>query len=248
MPPGAPSATTLPAGCFTTTRWSTVARASDPGAPDSRAALERLCQDYWPPLFAFALRQGRDPHTAEDLTQAFFARFLECGYLKAADRTRGRFRTFLLTCFEHFLIHDWEKNRAAKRGGQLPLLSWDEHREALESRAVSAGELPPERHYDREWALAVMGRALTRLQADFAASGRAKYFQVLGRFLSAEAAPGEYASVGEQLGLTDRAVKLAVHRMRRRYGRLMRDEVRETVADESDVQDELRYLVELVSG
>lgn len=246
MPPEDSTASTVISGRFSTTRWSTVAIASDPASPDAHAALERLCQDYWPPLFAFALRKSRNPHTAEDITQAFFARFIERGYLNAADRTRGRFRTFLLTCFEHFLIHDWERNRAAKRGGHFTLLSWDEHRGALESRSA-ATESPPERHYDREWALVIMERALARLQEDFAASGRERNFQVLGRFLSAEAAPGEYAAAGEQLGLADRAVKLVVHRMRRRYGRLMRDAVRETVADESDVQDELRYLVELLS-
>ena len=104
--------------------------------------MERLCQDYWPALFAFALRQGRDSHTA----QAFFAHFIERSYLHAADRTRGRFLTFLLTCFQHFLVHEWEKNHAAKRGGRFVLLSWEEQSEALESRAVAAAELRPERH------------------------------------------------------------------------------------------------------
>lgn len=248
MPPEAVNASSAVSGRFSTTRWSRVALANDPVSPDSRVALERLCQDYWPPLFAFALRQGRDRHTAEDLTQAFFSHFIERGYMRAADRTRGKFRTFLLTCFEHFLIHDWGKNRAAKRGGQFTLLSWDEHRDALESRAASSTDSPPERYYDREWALAVMERALAKLQDEFAASRRERHFAVLGRFLSNEAEPGEYAAAGEQLGLADRAVKLAVHRMRRRYGRLMREEIRETVADESDVEDEMRYLVELVSA
>ncbi len=247
MPPKAPVATDHVAWSFRTTRWSRVAMANDPASPEAVAALECLCQDYWPPLFAFALRRGRDSHAAEDLTQAFFARFIERGYLKAADRTRGRFRTFLLTSFNHFLIHDWEKNRAVKRGGQFTLLSWDEHHDVLESRATATA-LPPERHYDREWALAVMERALAKLRDEFAASGREHQFAVLGRFLSSEAVTGEYAAAGKELGLTERAVKLAVHRIRRRYGRLMRDEVRETVADESDVQDEMRYLVELVSA
>ncbi len=237
-----------PAGQFATTRWSTVTIASDSSSPGARAALERLCQDYWPPLFAFALRQGRDFHTAQDLTQAFFAHFIERGYLRAADRTRGKFRTFLLTCFQHFLVHEWEKQQAAKRGGRFVLLSWEEQGAALESRAASSAELPPERHFDREWALAIMERALARLQGEFAAAGRERDFQVIGRFLHVEAAPGEYLAAATQLGLTHRAVKLAVHRLRRRYGRFVREEVRETVASESDVEDELRYLVELMSG
>ncbi|MBI2928032.1 MAG: sigma-70 family RNA polymerase sigma factor [Verrucomicrobia bacterium] len=237
-----------PAGQFATTRWSTVTIAGDPSSPDARAALERLCQDYWPPLFAFARRKGHDFHTAQDLTQAFFAHFIERGYLRAADRTRGKFRTFLLTCFQHYLAHEWEKQQAAKRGGRFVLLSWDEHAAGLESRAASAAEARPEHHYDREWALAIMARALARLQTEFAAAGRERVFQIIGRFLHVEAAPGEYLAAATQLGVTDRAVKLAVHRLRRRYGRLVREEVRETVASEADVEDELRYLVELMSG
>ncbi|MCI0535145.1 MAG: sigma-70 family RNA polymerase sigma factor [Verrucomicrobiales bacterium] len=237
-----------PSGRFTTTRWSTVIMAGRFPSPETRGALERLCQDYWPPLFAFALRQGRDSHAAEDVTQSFFTHFLERGYLRAADRTRGRFRTFLLTCFQHFLTHEWERNRAAKRGGRFMLVSWEENAAALESRATAVSDLKPELHYDREWALAMMRRALTRLEMELVESGRGRHFEVLGRFLHAEAASGEYAAAAEQLGLIDRAVKLAVHRLRRRYGRLVREEVRETVADESDVEAELRYLVELMSS
>lgn len=225
-----------------------VAVAGDALSQGGQAALERLCQDYWRALFAFALRQGRDFHTAQDLTQAFFAHFIERGYLRAADRTRGRFRTFLLTCFEHFLVHEWEKQQTAKRGGRFKLVSWEEHRAALESRAAANPGVRPERHYDREWTLAIMERALTRLRAEFAATGREQHFHVLGRFLSTEAAPGDYREIAALLGWPERAVKLAVHRIRRRYGRLVRDEVRETVVSESEVDDELRYLVELLSA
>jgi len=248
MPREAISVSSDATGRFATTRWSKVAVAGDSSSPNARVALERLCQDYWPPLFAFALRQGYDTHSAQDLTQGFFAHFIERGYLRAADRTRGKFRTFLLTCFQHFIAHEWEKNRAAKRGGQFVLVSWEEHAAALESRAASAGQLQPERHYDREWGLAIMERALTRLRTEFDAAGRERHLMVLGSFLHAEAGPGEYLKAGDQLGLTERAVKLAVHRLRRRYGRLVRDEIRETVVSESDVEDEMRYLVELMSA
>lgn len=236
-----------PEGGFATTRWSTVAVAVNGNAQGARAALERLCEDYWRALFAFALRQGRDVHTAEDLTQAFFAHFLARGYLRAADRSRGRFRTFLLTCFQHFLAHEWEKRRAIKRGGRLKFLSYEDHRQALESRAAERPELGPARHYDREWALTIMERAWFRLEAEVSGDGRADQFRELSRFLQVEAGPGEYAAVAARLAWTDRAVKLGVHRLRRRYGRLVRDEVRETVADEGDVADELRYLVELMA-
>src|SRR5262245_29602752 len=235
-------------GRFVTTRWSTVQMAGDPSSPEAREALERLCQTYWPLLYAYARRRGYETHTAQDLTQAFFAHFIERGYLRAADRTRGRFRTFLLTCFQHFLIHEWEKQQAAKRGGRFLLVSWEEHSSALEARAASTHELRPEKHYDREWALAVMERALGRLEAEFTTVGRAQHFEVLGQFLHAEPSSGGYSEAASYLGLSDRAVKVAVHRLRRRYGRLVRDEVRETVADESDLEDEMRHLVEVMSG
>ncbi len=234
-------------GSFATTRWSVVALAGNPGTPEARAALARLCQDYWPAIFGFALRLRRDFHSAQDSTQAFFVRFLERGYVRAADRTRGRFRTFLLTCFQHFLTHEWEKERAMKRGGGFQFVSWEEQFAVLESRALAADGLNPETHYDREWALSVMGRALSRLQAEFAATAREAQFLRLRPFLQTEAAPGDYEQAAEELGLNARAVKLTVHRLRRRYGRLVREEIRETLTDPSDVQDELRHLVEVLA-
>ncbi len=210
-------------------------------------ALERLCQDYWPPLFAFALRKGMDKPMAQDLTQAFFAHFLERGYLRAADRSRGRFRTFLLTCFQHFLIHEWEKSKAAKRGGRFVLLSWEDHAADLESRATNSVEPRPELRYDREWALIILDRALARLREDFNASGRRKQFELLGKFLHEESAPGEYTKVSAELAMSERAVKLTVHRLRRRFGRFVREEIRETVTTDADAKDEMRYLIEILS-
>ena len=238
----------LTTGRFSTTRWSTVALANDPSSPGACSALERLCQDYWPPLFAYALRQGRDFHSAQDFTQSFFSHFIERGYLRAADRTRGRFRTFLLTCFQHFLSHEWEKKRTAKRGGQFALVSWEEQSLAVEERAASSLESPPERQYDREWALAMMERALIRLRATYEKAGQTEVLAVLERFLHCDPAPGEYLQAANHLEVPERAVRVAVHRMRRKYGRLVRDEVQETVANEEDVDDEMRYLVELVSA
>lgn len=235
-------------GRFSTTCWSTVALACDTSSPEKRVALERFCQAYWPPLFAYVLRRGCDLHTAQDLTQSFFAHFIQRGYVRAADRNRGKFRTFLLTCFQHFLIHEWEKNGAAKRGGQFSLLSWDQHSAGLKLRAAISGGMPAEKHYDREWALAIMERALDRLRLEFCCDGRDQLFEVLRVFLQMEAATGDYDKVGKVLGLEPRAVKLAVHRMRRRYGRIVRDEVRRTVTNEADVAEELHYLVELISS
>jgi DNA-directed RNA polymerase specialized sigma24 family protein len=234
-------------GRFVTTRWATVTVAGDTSSPSMRAALERLCEDYWGPLVAYALRKGRDLHNAQDLTQAFFAHFIERGYLRAADRMRGKFRTFLLTCFQHFMIHEWEKERSARRGGQFTIVSWEEHDAAILSRIAAATDLTAERIYDREWAFAVTRRALLRLEEEFSASGRSEHFQVLGRFLYTEPVPGEYDTVASKLNLASGSVKLLVHRLRRRYGMFVREEVRQTLVNESDLEDELRYLVELLS-
>jgi DNA-directed RNA polymerase specialized sigma24 family protein len=235
-------------GRFFTTRWSWVAAACDSDSPQARSALERLCQAYWPPLYAFALRRGNDIHLAQDLTQSFFLHFIARGYLRAADRGRGRFRTFLLTCFQHFLVHEWEKTRAAKRGGRFELLSWDHDRESLESRVASTSELSPEKLYDLEWALAILERALARLREVYRSAGQVNVYDVLRPFLHSQPDPGDYLRAARQLNLPERAVRLAVHRLRRRYGRLVREEVRETVADASDLEDEMRYLVELISS
>lgn len=232
---------------FTTTRWSAVMAAGHGSSPQAQSALEQLCLDYWPPLYAFALRRGYDRASAQDLTQAFFAHFLDRGYLKAADRTRGRFRTFLLTCFQHFLIHEWEKTQSAKRGGRYVQIPWEEYTSDLEARAAEALGSEFERHYDREWALIILDRALGRLRVEFSSAGEAMRFERLSRFLHAEPRPGEYDKVGSELTVSVRAVKVIVHRMRRRFGRLVREEIRQTVVSESDVADEMRYLIEVMS-
>lgn len=232
---------------FATTLWPVVMNAVDPTSPNAKAALERLCQDYWPPLCAYALHRGSDLHTAQDLTQAFFAHLLERGYLRAADRSRGRFRTFLLTCFQHFLIHEWEKTRAEKRGGNFKIVSWEEHGLGLASRVLSSPEMKPELHYDREWAMALMGRALVRLRKEYDHLGFQRQFEVLAKFLHGEPKPGEYQELAGVLSASDRVVRLTVHRMRRRFGRFVREEVRETVATEADAEAELRHLVEIMS-
>lgn len=232
---------------FQSTRWSSIAVAADSSDPEARQSLERLCQAYWPPLFAYALRQGRDIPSAQDLTQSFFAHFIERGYLRAADRARGRFRTFLLTCFQHFLIHEWEKTQALRRGGRFSLVSLEEHVHELETRAAEGAVASPEQLYDREWAMALLARALTRLSGEFAASGNERKYRVLSRFLDAEPGPGDYARAAEELGIHVRAVKLGVHRMRRRFGRLVRDEIRETVSTDADAQEEMQHLIKTMT-
>ncbi len=232
---------------FATTHWSTVLAAGDSAAPGSREALERLCRTYWCPLYAFVRRQGRPPEDARDLTQAFFERFLEKHYLKAVDAAKGRFRTFLLTSLTHFLADEWDKARTLKRGGEFTFLSLDVA--ACEERlgAALTNADPPERHFDLLWAEAVMNRALESLEEECRAADKLAHFEALSEFLSRSADAGEYAAAGERLGLSGRAVTVAVSRLRERYRALIRAEIAQTVQDPSDVDAELRCLIELVS-
>ena len=221
---------------FVTTRWSTVLAA----AGDAPAALERLCQTYWKPLFVVAQRLGHSEHDAKDLTQAFFAQFLEKRYIRAADPQRGRFRTFLFTSFRHFIRSEWVKARAAKRGGANAFLPW----EALSSAEQVQFEpaLPPEDMFDRQWAFSVFDRALALLRTEFTAAGKAEQFDHLKPFLSQLGNNADYVRVGEQSGMTPGAVAVAVRRLRVRYGELLRAEIADTVANPGDVEDELKVL------
>jgi RNA polymerase sigma-70 factor (ECF subfamily) len=233
---------------FATTHWSTVLAAGDSASPGSREALERVCQTYWYPLYAFVRRKGHSPDDAKDLTQAFFERFLEKHYLRAVGAEKGRFRTFLLTSLTHFLADEWDKVRTAKRGGDFKFLSLD--LAACEERFGAAlGESDsPERHFDVLWAEAVMNRALESLAEEYRAADKLALFEALSGFLSRSADDGEYAAVGERLGFNTRAVTVAVSRLRERYRTLIRAEIAQTVEKGSDVDAELHYLIELVAS
>jgi len=232
---------------FATTHWSTIDAAGDSASPESRAALERLCRAYWYPLYAFVRRKGYSPEDAKDLTQAFFERFLEKRFLKDVARERGRFRSFLLAALTHFLADEWDKVRRFKRGGGFQFLSLD--LAVCEERyGASLGNPdPPERHFDVLWAEAVMGRALDALAEEHQTAGKRTLFEALSQFLSRSADDGEYAAVGERLGLNTRAVTVAVSRLRDRYRALIRAEIAQTIENRSDVDAELHYLIELVA-
>jgi len=232
---------------FATTHWSTVLAAGESASPDSREALEKLCRTYWYPLYAFVRRKGYSPEDAKDLTQAYFERFLEKHYLKDVLAEKGRFRTFLLTSLTHFLADEWDKVRTAKRGGGFKFLSLD--LAICEERfgaAVSNSD-PPERHFDVLWAEAVMGRALDSLEEEHRAAGRDAHFMALADLLSRPPDDGEYARAGERLGLSTRAVTVAVSRLRERYRALIRAEIAQTLENPSEVDAELHYLIELLT-
>jgi RNA polymerase sigma-70 factor (ECF subfamily) len=232
---------------FATTHWSTVLAAGDSALAESSAALERLCRTYWYPLYAFVRRKGHPPEDAKDLTQAFFERFIEKRFLKDVVVERGRFRTFLLTALTHFLANEWDRVTAAKRGDGFQLISLDSP--TLEERygADASSEESPERHFDRLWAEAVMDRALALLEEEHRTTGKDVQFEALADFLSRPPGDGEYAAVGERLGLNNHAVAVAVARLRERYRVLIRAEIEDTVDNTAEVDAELRYLIELVT-
>ena len=228
---------------FHTTRWSLVARAG--GDPrEARDALEHLCGAYWYPLYAFARRRGLDHHAAQDAVQAFFARLIEKQDLAAADRARGRFRSFLLASLSHFLANEWDRERAQKRGGARRRLSIDEAQAELRYADEFAIEGSPETLFERQWARALLARALAAQEAEWTRAGRAALFARLKPYLTADGSDTTHAEIAQELSLTENAVRIALHRLRKRYGELVRLEVAETVADPADVERELRDLFE----
>lgn len=227
---------------FSATHWSMVlaARGDD---SDARAALEKLCRTYWFPLYAFLRRSGLAPHDAEDATQSFLADLLGRGALEAVDRERGKFRSFLLAALRHHQSHARERAAAQKRGGGLPAISFDaldaEQRYAIEP----ADELSPDKLFDRQWALTILARAQARLAAEYESAGKAALFEALRPTLTGARESARYTSLGERLGLSEGAVKVAVHRFRERYRASLRAEVAETVGDAAEVDAELRHLI-----
>jgi RNA polymerase sigma-70 factor (ECF subfamily) len=235
-------------GVFATTHWSLVLAAADPQAPQAQAALATLCQNYWFPLYAYVRRQGRNPQDAQDLTQEFFARLLASHLVAAADRKRGRFRSFLLASFKHFLMHEWEKGQAHKRGGHCQIIPWEA--QAGESRYTlePADHATADKAFDRRWALVLLEKVVDRLRADYAAGGRAELFDRLKPALTGEKGLPPYAELARRMGLTEGALKVAVHRLRQRYGELLREEIAQTVASPDEIQDELHCLFEALSN
>jgi RNA polymerase sigma-70 factor (ECF subfamily) len=226
---------------FATTRWSLIAAAADADAPDAKAALADLCAAYWFPVYAYVRRRGHDRHAAEDLTQAFFARLLEKNDLAAADRTRGRFRSFLLAACQHFLANQHDFENAQKRGGDVSKLSLDfDSAEGKFSREPAASHDSAERLFERRWALELLDRALTELRREYVETDREKLFEMLKPTLSGDAT--RYEELGDRLGMTVGAVKVAIHRLRQRYRDRVRDVIGRTVADPADVDAEVRDL------
>jgi RNA polymerase sigma-70 factor (ECF subfamily) len=232
---------------FTTTHWSLVVQAGNCDHPAASQALQVLCGRYWFPLYAFIRREGHGEHDAQDLTQAFFATFLEKGFLRDVDRGRGKFRSFLLASLRHFLSNARDRAAAVKRGGGKVALSLDfsgaEERYAHEP----ADRWTPERLFHRRWALETLQVVLARLRSEWDEPGRREFFDAVHDWIAGEPTR-THAEVAADFDMTEGAVKTAVHRMRRRYRALLREEIAATVADPADVDDEIRDLFAALSG
>jgi RNA polymerase sigma factor (sigma-70 family) len=233
---------------FTTTHWSVVLASRDDKSPAAQVALEQLCRTYWYPLYAHARRRGNDHHSAEDLTQEFFARLVDHEWLKSVGPEKGRFRTFLLTALDHFMANEWRRARTLRRGGGRQIISLEEactreERFAEEPSCESASE----RAFDKLWATTVLEEALTQLQQEFLTRGKAAHFEDWKQFLSREASTKDCQASGERIGMSAGAVSVAVHRMRERYGDLLRETVAQTVSQPGDVDAELSYLFALLN-
>ncbi len=217
-------------------------------SPLSRRALSTLCEPYWFPLYAYLRRRGSDAHEAEDHTQAFFTRLLEKQDVRLADPARGKFRSFLLASLNHFLANERDHRRAQKRGGGQALLSLDFEHGENQYGLEPADELTPEKLFDRSWALTVLDQTMARLQEESAGADQQNVFDRLKVYLTEKKGAVGYREVGGELGMTEGAVKVAVHRLRGRYRELLREEIGRTVATEDEVEEEMRDLLAALAG
>jgi RNA polymerase sigma-70 factor (ECF subfamily) len=241
-PPTDCSGTPKRSGAFVTTRWSVVLQAGGTDTTSAGDALSRLCHTYWYPLYAYVRGQGRTREDAEDLTQGFFARLLEKKWLMSADREKGRFRSFMLLTLKRFMADEWDKQRAQKRGGGHALLplpfETGETRFSQEPRDF----VTPEQSFERRWVLAMLENVMERLREEYASHSNAPLFETLSPCLAGDRTAFPYSELATKLALSESAVKSAVHRLRQRYRKLLREEIAETVESHEDVEEELRHL------
>lgn len=216
-------------------------------SPGSKEALATLCETYWYPLYAYLRRRGYGADDAQDSIQEFFAQLLEKDSLRVADRYRGKFRSFLLASLNHFLAKQRRRARAQKRGGGQVPISLDFQSGERRFTFEPADEMTPEKTYERRWALALLEQALSKLRQEFARRGKLRLFDQLKVFLGGEESTVPYQQIAATLGMTEGAVKVSVHRLRRRYGGLLREEIAQTVADPKDIDEELRDLFAAIS-
>ena len=233
---------------FVTTHWSLVLSARDKQSPQSADALEKLCRAYWYPLYAYVRRSGQSKENAEDLTQAFFARLLEKNFLDAAEQERGRFRSFLLVALKRFLANEWDSQRAQKRGGEKIHVPLDtEMAERKFQTEFAAAGISPDHAYERRWALTLLEQTMSRLRNEFERAEKIDEFERLKIFLTADKKEIPYTTVAAEMQMSEAALRVAVHRLRKRYRELFREEIANTLATGESVDEELRHLLAVLS-
>jgi RNA polymerase sigma factor (sigma-70 family) len=230
---------------FPTTRWTLVLAAGDPGRKEARSALVSLCENYWYPLYAYLRRRGYSADQAQDLTQEFFVRVLEGRYLDRADPEKGRFRSFMLTSLKFFVADEGDRDRAQKRGcGTAEPLEFPSGEERYQREP--AHDETPERIFERRWALSLIDRVVEKLREEFVHHGRTEHFERLKIFLLGQS-EAPYAALAREMNTSEGALKVAIHRLRKRYRELFRQEIADTVADPAEVESELRFLAAVLS-
>lgn len=232
---------------FATTHWSVVLAAGQDGSPTAQQALEALCRDYWYPIYLYVRRKGYGPEDAQDLTQEFFAQLIAKNQLRLADRGKGKFRTFLLAVLDYFVAREWSRAHRQKRGGQFSFISLDQLTPEERYRLEPTDNATPEDMFARSWALTVLRQTMHSLQKECELDGKAALFHEVKNLLSGERPSAAYAGISERLGMAEGAARVAVHRLRHRYGELLRQEIGKTVNEPGEVDEELAYLREVLS-
>ncbi len=242
------SAPSRPQPVFATTRWSVVLAAGHSDTSHAHDALAHLCRSYWYPLYAYARRRGQSPHNAQDLTQEFFARLLHGNWIAQADQQRGRFRTFLLSAMQHFMANEWNKAHAQKRGGTQPVLSLNDDSAEQRYLLEPAEKHTPETLFERGWALSLLNDVLRRLEEEYRRAGKSAWMEVMRPALTANRDAIGCADIAQKLGMTEAAARVAVHRLRQHYRRLIQAEVANTVASPDEVEAEMRHLFQVLTA
>ena len=245
-----PSTTSTPApgDIFATTHWTVVLAAGRRSTPQADHALEELCRTYWYPLYAYVRRRGHSKEDAEDLTQGFFARFLERNYLEGLSGEKGRFRAFLLAALKHYLANEHDRAGRQKRGGGVAPLSLDWQEADTRYQIDPADQFSPDKLYDRAWAMMLLEQVIARLRDECAAGGKAGVFEQLRPFLMVGKSDIPYAQAAAALGWNEGAARVAVHRLRKRYRELLRETIAQTLSDPAQIEEELRALFCAVAG
>lgn len=232
---------------FLTTRWSMVLAAREEDSHASSAALEELCRAYWKPLYFYARRRGHTQEDSEDATQGFFARLLEKGFLQAVQQERGRFRQFMLMAFQRHLANEWDRSRRLKRGGGQQAVPLDTILGEKLYREETQPHISADEAYDRRWALTLLEQVMGRLRSEYERAGRQNDFAVLKPQLVAPRGETSHAALAVQLGCSEGAARVAVHRLRKRFREIFREEIAQTVANDEDLEDEIRHLIAVLA-